>query len=521
MPPTLSKAVVDAANAARDNFLRKLDPGAFAPAPPPAAAGPGAGPPPPPGAGAGPPPPPGAAGARGRPARLLHQSLYGDGFFGLLSAFLTQPDKLLATSTGHDDLDFAGWFNYFRDEAKGGGSSTDFGRIFCVFFDLSEAIEVQGSKLALKPGFKAPARLSPEFHRYLLMDPGGVPLGVLSYLLEAGFETFTPVLARNAKMDTDGMAPGEKKTSHFFGPYFDLKSATNTQPTERDTTKEYLLFYRGDNRPPEQVLDHGGAKCRADLDFWRKNANVEQPWHPWKDAARLKKMWVRKGNADNDYFTVNSVGMDFHISCAYPMLKLSEFAPHLTGHIVDWSDAERAQLRATGKADYCLMYNRRNRQTEYVLCDTARVYLCAFKDDTLLSPTYTRNTYPEMGVRTVELDQIIAWFLIRRYHNNDQLRSSGSPATRSKAAYQSPSVGSTMTIHVEKWDWMYSAAGAKNVLALRDPTVFERKLNQFKGKVFEIDHSRLLSVTDTTFDVSTMQKPANVWATVKAPALKR
>src|SRR5690606_31505884 len=59
MPPTLSKAVVDASNAARDNFLRKLDPGAFAPAPPPAAAGPGAGPPPPPGAGAGPPPPPG------------------------------------------------------------------------------------------------------------------------------------------------------------------------------------------------------------------------------------------------------------------------------------------------------------------------------------------------------------------------------------------------------------------------------------------------------------------------------
>jgi hypothetical protein len=190
----------------------------------------------------------------------------------------------------------------------------------------------------------------------------------------------------------------------------------------------------------------------------------------------------------------------------------------LKGHITDWSHEERARLRATKKADFCLMKNRHSNKEEFVLCDTIRVYICLFKDDAMLSPTYTNNTYPELGVRTVELQQIIAWFQLERFHNNEGLRSNGGE--RSKAYYESPGDGATMTIKVGKWDWMHSVEGGKAALGLADPSVLENRLNSLQGKVFEISHSQMLALADKTFDVSSKKAAANVWGTVNPAKLK-
>ncbi len=427
--------------------------------------------------------------------------------------------QVLATRTREDNFDYAGWFNYFFAEAKPLGN--ELGRIFCLLFDLEEAIEQQGQELRVKAGFQFPAALSPGFYRRLALEPAGVPLDVLTYLFEEGFADLQSVTAGSDKIDNAG------SRLHDFGPYFDLESATNAQAVQRDTTPNHLLFYRGDTREPATVVQHGGARCRAELAHWRKATHVDDPWHPWKDAGRSGRMWVRKGSADNDYFTVNSVAMDFHISCAYPMLRLSHIDKTLTGHVVDWSDAERARLRSSGKANFCRIRNNRTGQLEFALCDRTRVYVCVFRDDALLSPTfkkdtrkgYTGNDYPEMGLRFVDLEQIIAWFEIDRYHNNDFLRRQPN-GVRPAACYESPQDGSTMTILVRRWDWMYGANGARNTLGLADPDALAVRFAALCNTSFEIGHSRLISRNATTFDPSTRQEAPNVWATVEAPKLK-
>jgi len=509
MSATLSQAVIEASNAARDTYLKTIDPAAFAAPPKPTGGAPSSSSMPAP-------PPPMMTPVK----KVLAPGYYGNSFFQMISDLLIKQAKVLATTTTQDNLDYAGWFNYFFAEAKKSAKPEAVGRIFSVLFDLPEALEKVGLKLALAPGFKFPAQLSTGFHRLLALAPAGIPLGVLTYLLEEGFETFPPVSAKSGIVHTGEGTVDDPKVSHQFGAYFDLQSATNTQPVARDTTSDYLIFYRGDSRAPSMVVAHGGARCRADLAFWRKAAHVDEPWHPWKNATESGKMWIRKGNADNDYFTVNSIAMDFHISCAYPMLRIGEIDKSLTGHVTDWTDQERARLRASRKADFCLVRNRRTGQDEIALCDTSRVYLCVFKEDSQLSPTYTHNTYAEMGVRDVDLTQIIAWFEIDRYHNNDALRRGQPNAARSTACYESTTEGSTMTIHVRDWGWMNGAKGGKNTLGLENPSTFEQRLNGYKGTTFEINHSRLVSRTSTTFDPATRRKAANVWGTVAPPKLK-
>lgn len=500
MAAVLSPSVIEASNKARDVFLRAIDPGAFPPPPRPTVGGA--------------PPPPGPAAKR-----LMSGAYYGDSFFRMISEIITKQNTVLKTGTTTENLDYAGWFNYFFAEAKKSAQPEAMGRILSVLFDLDSVLSRDNLKLVQKAGFTFPASLSTDFARMIAIDPAVVPFGVLDYLLNEGFETFPPVDAKSGGVDTGEGTVEDPKVSHVFGTDFDLQSATSTQPTDRHTTPNYLIFYRGDNRLPKMVIEHGGARCRADLAHWRKAAHVDEPWHPWKDAVTSKKMWIRKGNADNDYFTVNSIGMDFHISCAYPMLRLSEIDKTLTGDIRDWTDAERARLRSSGKADFCLIQPAKGQQKEFALCDKTRVYLCAFKDDTLLSPTYTRNTYPEMGVRDVALNQIIAWVEIERFHHNADLRKSGS--ARPSICYDSTTEGSTMTIVVRDWGWMNGATGAKNVLAIANPAVFENRLNSFKGSSFEINHSRLLSRNSTTYIVSTRQHAPNVWATVAPATLKK
>jgi hypothetical protein len=513
---TLSQAIVQASNEARDAFLRRIDPAAFvAPARPvapnpPAMGGP-PGPPPPPG-------PPGAPPAPGQQVRALQGHYYENGVFDKCAEALRALKQVLATRTREDNFDYGGWFNYFFAEAKPLGNQL--GRIFCLLFDLEEAVEQQGRDLRVKAGFQFPAALSPGFNRRLALEPAGIPLDVLTYLFEEGFADLQSVSAGSGAVNTGSR-------THSFGAHFDLQSATNLQLRERDTTPDHLIFYRGDTREPATVIQHGGARCRADLAHWRRDAHVDAPWHPWKDATKSGRMWVRKGSADNDYFTVNSVAMDFHISCAYPMLRLSYIDKTLTGHITDWSDAERARLRSSGKADFCRIRNNRTGQVEFALCDRTRVYACVFQDDALLSPTYkkdvgksyTGNDYPEMGLRFVDLEQIIAWFEIDRYHNNDSLRRQLN-GPRPGACYESPTPGGTMTIQVRDWDWMYGANGVRNTTGIANPNALAARFAQLCDTPFEIDHSRLLSRNATTFDPSTRQEAKNVWATVEAPKLK-
>jgi hypothetical protein len=419
-------------------------------------------------------------------------------------------DRPLKTKTTEKNFDYAGWFNYFYKQAKARVSSDpDLGRIFCVLFDLSQAIERRGNRLAVDAGFEFPAELSREFNGRLAGEPGGVPLDVLTFLFENGFESYDSIRAADAAVEG----------GHAFGPYFPLSCATS--PTPAQTRPHFLFFYRGDSRDPVTIARDKGAACRADLAKWRNDAHVEEPWHPWKDVAKRGKMWVRLGDNDNDYFTVNSIAMHFHISCAYPMLRMNEINREFKGHITQWSDDQRWQLRNSGRADFCLIKNRRTDQEDLTVCDSTRVFVCTFKRSQLLSPTSgTGNDYPEMGMRSVGVEQIIAYFEIDRYHNQDWLRNAPDFYYDSTLTAR----GSTMTIYIRKWGWMYGSRGVRNTLGLAYPEALEGHFAQLVGTAFEINHSELLSITDTAVDPATRkQVPAKrgSWAQVSAAKLLR
>lgn len=500
----LDAAVIAAAKAARDAYLTTVDPNYMRAAP--VVPAPGNGPPPAPpqrGANGAPPPP------SHRPAQLLRPDLYGDTFFDTVFELLKGEKAILASASAV--LDYAQWFNYFLTEARMAKNvpTRDIGCILAVVVDLGQLLQPSGRALARRSTFACPAALAPGFSGLLGSAPGGVPHAILDYLLNLGFVHYSPEAAGSARMWTEGPGVGGAKIEHYFGPTFGLKCALQQQPANRDLKDGFLFFYRGDSRDPKTVKDQAGAKCRADLKQWRDENGIDLPWHPWNATTSLSdRMWLRVGNADNDYYTVNSIAMDFHISCAYPMLKLGEIDPNLTGHPADWSDEKKLLLRKkTKRADVFTARNNKRKATEVVLVDRGRVYICAFPADTKLSPTTKLNTYPEQGVRTVPLEQIIAWFEIERYHNNDALRAAGKSKAELpvRALYESTTPGSTMTVKILNWGWMDVTNGGKNSLALANPAVLEQRLSSYVGMVFEIDHNRLIGL-QTTFDPATKQK---------------
>src|SRR5205085_12251757 len=131
----------------------------------------------------------------------------------------------------------------------------------------------------------------------------------------------------------------------YFSKGLALKSNMPDGVAVRSANGEFVFGYRGDTRDVETIVRQQGAKCRAELDFWRTAAGVNQAWHPWNDMdQKWKKMWFRKGAADNDYFTLNSLAKDFHISCAFPMFRSFEIHQNMLGPVSGWSQQQRARL---------------------------------------------------------------------------------------------------------------------------------------------------------------------------------
>ena len=53
----------------------------------------------------------------------------------------------------------------------------------------------------------------------------------------------------------------------------------------RSSKGEFVFAYRGDTRDLGAIIKQG-AKCRAELDFSRKDAGINLAWHPWRRPER-------------------------------------------------------------------------------------------------------------------------------------------------------------------------------------------------------------------------------------------
>jgi hypothetical protein len=459
MPP-LPQSIVQASDQIRTHFL------GAAPAPPPA--GP---------SGNGPPPPPGAFGPATSQGPLQWTGAKvrdPDAFFKAVAALFGLEKRPYPTTTREHNFDYGGWFNYFYSETFEGRSAADdvpFGRLLSVVFPLQVA-GARSDTLAL--GGPLPLAPSPTFANLLATSPGGVPKDVLQYLFEQGF--------RRADLTNAGS---------YFLPELALVSNMSAGVAYRAERGDLVFAYRGDTRSPDQVKQNLGAKCRADLDFWRRDASVDAAWHPWSDInGPLGQMWFRKGSKDNDYFTLNSLARNFHVSCAYPMFRSFQIDQRLTGPVAGWDRTKRDLLQGSG-VKIVRAFNRKTRQQEEVLSDDGCIYVCVLVPSREVAKTWELNEYPESGIRNVRLEDMLAYIRIKRYHHPPETAGEHYDSTR-----REPS----MTIKTFSWSWVRSEEEARATLGCTPggmKTVVA-KLNALMGKKFDISHTK--HFPDVTYD---------------------
>jgi hypothetical protein len=386
------------------------------------------------------------------------------------------------TTTSNNNLDYGGWFNYFFAEAKSIANrdteiELNFGRVFSLMFDL----QVQGGGASATISFAGnfPLPLSAAFNNMLTTAPGGIPKSILTYLFELGFE------------EADTTTAGD-----YFARGLALKSNMPDAVSVRSSKGEFVFGYRGDTRDVPTVVAQQGAKCRADLDFWRRDAHVTAAWHPWNNAVEdWKKMWYRKGAKDNDYFTLNSMAQHFHISCAYPMFRSFEINQGLLGPVSGWTPLQRAMLTPR-KVSVVTVYDRKASQWIEVLRDETRVFACAIASTTTIAKTYELNNYPESAVRNVSLEDMLAWIKVRRYHH---------PPASAQEHYDSTRTDPSMTVKVLSWGWVRSEDETRASLGctVDGMKVLSAKLQNLMGKVFDISHTSYKG--EASYDVDRIQ----------------
>jgi hypothetical protein len=374
---------------------------------------------------------------------------------------------LYETKATADNMDYGAWFNYFYAEAKGcQPSDEDCGRIISLIFDLKVTGNGNSANIEIKNN--APTKPSKSFLAYFDTAPAVIPKHILNYLFEFGFEEASTVDA-----------------SDYMSRKLALASNVGDPVSVKAMKSDRVFCYRGDSRTPDRVKQHNGAICRAELKFWLENAHVNEVWHPWSGNSKLKdKMWFRKGGADNDYYTLNSLAKDFHISCAYPMFRSFEVSQDLRGPVANWDQLKRNKLTSSGKYKIMNVYNNKTQQWEDVITDETLVYICVISGTTKVTKTWELADYPESGVRNVNLRDILAWVKVRRYH---------VPPKTKLEHYDSTRVSPSMTIKVLSWGWLQSEQHARATLGCTTDGMktIKAKLDQLSYKVFDISHTQV------------------------------
>ncbi len=388
-------------------------------------------------------------------------------------------------------VDYGGWFNYFFAEAKEcAGTNAEIGlmigRIASLMFDLKVVGTGRSAKVVFAEEF--PLSLKSTFYGLLERNPRGIPKAILSYLFENGFEEASTTTAGD-----------------YFSQNLALKSNMSDGVAVRSSKGELVFGYRGDTRDLPSIIKQG-ARCRAELDFWRKNSGVDQPWHPWNGTdQKWEKMWFRKGSKDNDYFTMNSLAKEFHISCAYPMFRPFEIDARLQGPASGWDATLRKVLEAK-KVSVVTIFDKRANDWLEVPCDETRVFACAISGERTVARTFELANYPESAVRDVNLEDMVAWIRVKRYHH--------PPDWNQEPFYDSTRVSPSMTIKVMAWGWVRTEEETRASLGCTSSgiKVVGSKLQNLVGKVFDISHTAFYP--DASYDLTRVRPVAGPKTTV-------
>jgi hypothetical protein len=422
-------------------------------------------------------------------------------FFYEVEKAVTEARQPNACKTGpgveaYAKYDYQAWFNYFYREAKQVSQGSDTfklaaGQIFSLIFDLKVTGNGNGAKIG--PTHALPSPLSAAFASRLTNTGDPVPGHILEFLFKTGFQQATTTNA---------------------GSYLDKMLALHTNMNDgvaiRSRTDSFVFGYRGDSREIQTIKTQNGASCRADLDFWRRESHLDAHWHPWQGAQDWANMWFRRGSADNDYFTMNSIAKEFHIACAYPMFKAYEISQKLTGPADSWTDKQK-QLIEAKKFKLRKVKHKASGKEMLVPQDETRIFVCAFTSGRTAAKTYELANYPETAVRNVSLEDMIAYITVQRFHHFQ----TGS------TFYESTSAQPSMTIRVKSWSWFREEEQIRAYLGCTQDgmKVISAKMNNLMSKMFDIDHNTYRG--NATLDVTIPQTSPFAPQSTQKPDVKR
>lgn len=211
----------------------------------------------------------------------------------------------------YDDFSPQYWFQYFWAEMKKeklASAETSLGleAVQLLFNKVQDSLLSRGFRLNLKDelrptkGPPASSGAAPTFG--MSVDAARTWNKALTNLLLIGFK----------RVSTQRGSPS-------------LPTPTETALLENDFVSsinkdafQLRIFWRADARGKDAFS--GGAKRSVDDEGACAKYGLKQPWHPFSSPENTKYMWFRRGQADNDFYTVVSVTTDLSTACTFPLI---------------------------------------------------------------------------------------------------------------------------------------------------------------------------------------------------------
>lgn len=300
----------------------------------------------------------------------------------------------------------AWWFEYFWAEAAMAGDSTE----------KLKLAEIANLVFEKTPDDRLPYRLRPEFDTVKFTDQNAFHekwREVLTQLLYLGFRMMErkQVVKPGANLPPiKGLATEHLALARQFYRYIEEKK--QGEPRFDDKIE---IYYRSETRRIEDILLHKGTRRQIDVDSIAKSMNMTKKWHPFSKPEISNAMWFRRGNADNDYFTVISVAKDFETCLAFPKIDEQRVYHFPQEDVEDWPpnqlDYHRNSLAVVRLMDGT---------AKPVVATSTTAYMCVAAGavlDTVQAGGQAGESFPEQGLADIPLDHIFAAFPIRRYHH--------------------------------------------------------------------------------------------------------
>lgn len=368
------------------------------------------------------PPPPGMSPAANRgPAAPVDPTLITQGDLG--NDLFTAPFSNSGMPV--EEYGVRWWFEYFWSEARNQGNAPSLtpGPLRSAKLDMVEVVNAVFSKERIPGGIRL--RMRPWIEHWNTPTPGrrgdpgrgGVDTNAvwkdcLVKLLRIGFravrkEEITPSTIPLLELD-ENRAPQHMLQQRMFG----IKVAElekNMNPAE------VPVYWRSETRDVDRILSQQGTRRQCDVETIARDMNMTASWHPFSDPEINKYMWFRLKNKDNDYFTVISVATNFETACGFPKINERRVYQFPDAPVERWSKSQADQFRSN------LGLVTEDGQPKVRLITTTTTYLLVHTGSVLdtmgANRTKGDETFPEVGVERIALDNIYGVIPIQRVHH--------------------------------------------------------------------------------------------------------